>query len=473
MKKEKISAILNDIDARYIAEAADPKSAPKRSVVRLRWSIAAACLLLAAGLTGAAFAVEAGQYQSAVAFFEENGLSTEGLSRAEVKAVYRDITLEHFNLEKTADVIRQTVPGMQIEQESPSPAELAALWDHNLSARSLPKNRVSYRVDTQYGKKERFEKSILTCYQGETALWTAEFTDFYIEESVYLDGLTAVWGRNEVYSSEETSYAWLACVDDAGQILWQRCLLHGFGQEYIAAVLDDGDGTWAVISRGDLEYLCLSRYDRDGNEQHFRKTSIGNLGIRNAARLGDGYIVQVGGWQMEDTAVLYRLDREGDLLDSITYQGENCDYYITDMVEFGGQIYLSAYAVPEQTDAGGRHEIANILAYIFEQEAWEIPEAELTEIVRKNYTAVLLLCDPEGGAPKTFYSVQGSLGGALSVHAEEQLEWDVESITSTFFSPATSAFSIGGSCRVFRYTFDADGRLLDQTDTGETVPYHR
>ncbi len=31
--------------------------------------------------------------------------------------------------------------------------------------------------------------------------------------------------------------------------------------------------------------------------------------------------------------------------------------------------------------------------------------------------AVLLLCDPEGGAPETFYSVQGSLGGKLRVNA--------------------------------------------------------
>ncbi len=29
--------------------------------------------------------------------------------------------------------------------------------------------------------------------------------------------------------------------------------------------------------------------------------------------------------------------------------------------------------------------------------------------------AAVLLCDPEGGAPETFYSVQGSLGGKLLI----------------------------------------------------------
>jgi len=93
--------------------------------------------------------------------------------------------------------------------------------------------------------------------------------------------------------------------------------------------------------------------------------------------------------------------------------------------------------------------------------------------VRENYTAVLLLCDPLDGTTKTFYSVKGSLGGKLSIDDAGQLAWEVESITSTFFSPATSSFTIGGTCKVFRYNFNAAGNLTQQVDTGETVPYRR
>jgi UDP-N-acetylmuramate dehydrogenase len=68
--------------------------------------------------------------------------------------------------------------------------------------------------------------------------------------------------------------------------------------------------------------------------------------------------------------------------------------------------------------------------------------------------------------------IPGSLGGALAV-GDGHLTWDVQSITSTFFSPATSSFTIGGTCSVFRYTFDENGALTGQEDTGETVPYRR
>ena len=167
------------------------------------------------------------------------------------------------------------------------------------------------------------------------------------------------------------------------------------------------------------------------------------------------------------------MDRDGNLSDGFSYEGDDFGYYITGMAEFGSNVYLSSYAVPKQVDEGGRHEIADILDYVFSKGTVEISSEELTPIVRDNYTAVLLLCDPEGGAPRTFYSVKGSLGGALTVNADLQLEWDVQSITSTFYSPATSAFTIGGSCKVFRYVFTLSGALIDQVDTGEVVQYAR
>lgn len=160
-------------------------------------------------------------------------------------------------------------------------------------------------------------------------------------------------------------------------------------------------------------------------------------------------------------------------MDTFTYEGDDCDYTITDMIEFGDRVYLSAYAVPKQKDKGGRYEIADILAYLFNNNIWEISSEELTPMVRDNYTAVLLLCDPEGGTPEAFYSVKGSLGGKLAVNDTGELAWDVESIVNTFYSPATNSFTIGGTCQVFCYTFADVGTFLSQEDTGETVPYHR
>ena len=94
-------------------------------------------------------------------------------------------------------------------------------------------------------------------------------------------------------------------------------------------------------------------------------------------------------------------------------------------------------------------------------------------MVRDNYTAMLLVCDPTRGTPQEFYSVKGSLGGELSLRDSGMLLWDVESITTTFFSPGTSSFTIGGTSYVFRYTFDSVGGLVSQEKTGEVVDYRR
>lgn len=445
------------------------------------WAPIAACLVLAVSLTGVAAAAEVREYNAAVDFFAENGLSAEGLSREDIKAVYRDISTNRFTNDKTAEVIRRSVQGVEISQQEPTPEELAAFWNgnivNNLNGSNSANKGVEYRTDCEYKLNETlgfdvFDKSTVECYRDSNLLWKTEFSSFYVERCVPTSEGLSVWGFTPTWSSELPSPAWLARLDNSGKRLWERQLSHGFENEYIGAVLDNGDGTWAVISRGDLEYMCLSQYDINGNELSFKKTQVGNKGIWNAARLGDGYLVQLGSYIEGEHAHLAKLDKDGNITDNFIYESDDCDYYITDMTEFEGKVYLSAYAVPKQTAEGGRYEIADILDYVFAKDSFEIDSEELTPVVRDNYTAVLLLCDPEGGEPETFYSVKGSLGGKLSVE-EDTLKWDAESVVSTFFSPYTGSFTIGGTCRVYRYSFDKSGVLVECDDTGETTNYRR
>ena len=461
-----------------ILERSEVPTALRRPLAYRKWPAVAAWLVLIVSLTGGILVAEAKEYNAAVDFFEENGLSTEGLSRSDVKAVYRDITSQHFTYDKTAEVIEQAVPGLEISQREPTPEELAALWDRNVWRNTRSETGFSYRMDVREKLDESLgfdvlDRSVLECYRDGNPIWSVEFPDLYVEDGVHTSAGTAVWGHNDTWSSEQPVYSSVARVDESGNVLWQRQLDHGFEREYIAAVLDNGDGTWAVVSRGDFRYLCLSQYDTDGTELSFCKTEVGNKGIWNAVRLGEGYLIQLGHKLDGETARLVKLDREGSLMDTFTYEGDDCDYTITDMIEFGDRVYLSAYAVPKQKDKGGRYEIADILAYLFNNNIWEISSEELTPMVRDNYTAVLLLCDPEGGTPEAFYSVKGSLGGKLAVNDTGELAWDVESIVNTFYSPATNSFTIGGTCQVFCYTFADVGTFLSQEDTGETVPYHR
>ena len=128
MNKNDLFQAFDGVDD-HILRRSEAPAARRRPLAFRRWMALAACLALAASLAGVAFAAEAREYGAAVAFFDENGLSTEGLSREDVKAVYRDITTQRFSYDKTAQVIERLVPGLEIDQREPTPEELAELWN--------------------------------------------------------------------------------------------------------------------------------------------------------------------------------------------------------------------------------------------------------------------------------------------------------------------------------------------------------
>lgn len=460
-----------------------------RSIIKItKWIALAAAgflLIISVGLGSYSYAAELKEYKTAVSFFNEYGLSTAGLSRGEIKAVYQDITTESFTYSKTAAVIAKSisesrVDGFEIAQNYISSEDIENMWNYkNYNSKFQSADGTgSYKYYSEYKPDEErgfdvFDKSCLEKYNEDGLLWSVSFNEFIINGYTEVTSGVIVFGNKEAQTG--IRYSWISKIDDEGNVEWTRMLDNGFGGESIAEVIENDDGTYAVFSRGDLEYFCLSQYDAEGNVQSFKKTEIGIRGIWNVARFGDGYIVQLGNNTLSDSEKIVKVDKEGNILDSFTYDSEDTFYFITDMIEFDEKIYLSAYAVPKKSTEyvdGYRYEIDNILNYIFEKDNWDISDEELTPIVRDNYKAMLLVCNPDG-IPKEFYSVKGSLGGKLLLDDESKLLWDVESITTTFFSPATSSFTIGGTCNVFRYTFDADGTLISQENTGETSQYRR
>lgn len=465
---------------------------PKGNAVSKAWRTAAAlaaciALLISVGFGTYAYAAEVREYNDAVKFFNDYGLSTEGLTRGEIKAVYRDITTKSFTYSKTAEVIEgslstEQIGGYEILQENPTPEDVENLWNYkNFTGGFVGTSQegIRYECRTEYQEDGLqgliLEKNYFEKYDGDTLLWSIPVSGSWIGGySIVSDGII-IYGNND-YTNH--NYAWMEKIDANGNFLWKHMMINGFEDEYIAAVLENDDGSYAVISRGDLKYFCLSQYTPDGKEIYFHKTEIGNYGIWNAARFGDGYIVQLGSFTENGHSRIAMVDREGNITESFSYGSEDACYFITDMIEFDGNIYLSAYAVPKLADedprAGGiDYEIAAVLDYVFDNGLFEISSEELTPLVRDNYTAILLVCDPGVGTPQEFYSVKGSLGGELCLSDSGDLQWDVESITTTFFSLATNSFTIGGTSYVYRYTFDHSGVLVSQEKTGEVINYRR
>ena len=519
MKREKISEIIGLIDEKYTEEAAMTDAAeavgavepPRKRGVLMRWCAVAASVLIvaSAGITTVACVEEAKEYGTAITFFEENGISTVGLTRSEVKAVYRDIISHSFTYEKTEVVLRRTIPGSEILQDDPTPTELGQVWASN-SAMNASRNVITvsgygYKYNHVYDESEDWYhiKDEISCYNNGELIWSAELPRAFITDCKHLDAGTAVWGRGYT-SMGVLTYAWIALIDDNGTLLWKHSMLdHWYGTEMIFSVVDNGDGTWAVFSRGANankdNYLCISIYDTAGNELKCSKNKVGNEYYQNAARLGDGYLLQIGVFPAAYTEKFVKIDAEGNITGSFALEEDGYYYNVQDIVEFGGRTYISAYVFPVPSKGSmfsSRDEVYDILQGIYgTYEPSEIPDeaiaykglytdfteppsgfgflGNLTAKLRDNYTAVLLICDSDGGTPETFYSVKGSLGAKLAVRSNGTLEWNVSSIVSSSFSPATSSFTIGVTCSVYRYTFDGSGDLLGSVGTGAFTSFVR
>ncbi len=468
------------------------KSGIKRNVFlggtkkRIAAFAAGVLIFSAVGFGGYAYAADVRQYNEAVSFFDEHELSRDGLSRAEIKAVYRDITTESFKYPKTAEVIAKSISGYELDQSDPTPEDVEALWNYkNYNGRywvsdSAAKEKVVYR---HYGEDKMdeelgflvFDRSYFEKYENDQLIWSVSFEEFYIDDYITVDGGAVVYGHSSRISTEQESYAYMSLVSDSGEILWLIKLENGFHSEYICKILDNRDGTLAVFSRGDLEVFCLSQYDKNGDRLSFDKTEIGNYGIWNAAHFGDGYIVQLGSYNTGEMAKIVKVDKNGKITETFSYSGDDCYYYITDMIEFCGNIYLSAYAIPKGEDDEhskvGHYEMKDVFDKIAGK--YNISSEALTPMVRDNYTAMLLVCEPSTGTPTEFYSVGGSLGGEITIDENGRLLWDVESITSVSFSPMTSAYSFKGSSYIYRYTFDEKGMLVNREKTGEITDFIR
>jgi len=501
--RDAINAVkLNDDFNEKTISMLENKTRPIRKF-RLRPALAAclAVLIIGGGSSAFAIAAEAKEYNAAVTFFNENDLSTEGLSRGEIKNVYRDITTGTFTYDKTAEVIEKSVSGYEIAQNAPTAEDVEALWNYknsNSNYYCIPLDTGEYRYEYVYKYDESLEldmpdKVVFGKYDGDTLLWQAELSDFSIRYYTVYGDYIVLFGESDYSPYRQVTYGRLALLDQNGQILWDITSDNDYVREvFEKAVCDDsGITVFGVVNLPKTEIiqnndqttyyaytqktLEVIRYDYSGNVIQRTEKELDNFSFLDAAKLGDGWLVQLSDYTAGE--YLLKVEADGTFTDTFTYTSQDSEYYITDMFDYNGKIYLSAYAVPkldaDEDTAGGRYDIAGVLNSIFENEEFGISNEELTKRMRENFTAVLLICDPESGVPDEFYSVQGSLGSELSTDEDGQLVWKVERITDTYLSMMTSSFTIGGACNVYEYTFDENGSLVSQVKTDEVTGFRR
>ncbi|MFA7206646.1 MAG: hypothetical protein WC102_09995, partial [Saccharofermentanales bacterium] len=116
--------IIAGITAVQEKDALSARRRPRTAVV------AAAVILIVASISGIAVYAENVEYNKAVKFFDEYKLNSEGLTRNDIKIVYKDISTGRFSYGKTMDVIVNSVGGKELFQEEPNREDIEALWNY-------------------------------------------------------------------------------------------------------------------------------------------------------------------------------------------------------------------------------------------------------------------------------------------------------------------------------------------------------
>ncbi len=487
--------------------------------------LAAACLAVVLLIGGGAVAVDAITYTQAKDFFAENGLPAEGLSREEIKAVYRDIISESFTYEKTEEVITQSIsqaiPGYEITADMDDAEKLKMLWEswqngeldsfiidgevRNFAEDSYQQG-IWYDEDKidAYNDKTGYSKSgkrALSKYENGTLCW---------EIAVPVDPMTVgpvgectvLLGKNirvEVSGDVniENNHNRILFLDKDGQVLWNNLIVEsewiglsgGAGQGYMGIgqgagtwIFDNHDETFTIINYdvkpdpdngNGTPYVLVWRYDRSGQLLSY-KENITEYRLPKVFQLGNRYILVHAIDETQTKTVV--MDADGNLQAGAEYQITDQLQRIQDIAEVGNYRYISAYTmlVDDEPNEFGllNYTLTQDLQALWEQED-KASEEELITRIRSHYTAVLLRCDIETGEIQTFYSMPGMIADKLEVSEDGALIWRLQSLTQAEMkeAPRYSGWVVRGTSVIYRYIFDTEGNLTGKEATGELASF--
>lgn len=479
-----------------ITKNANSKRSKKVTGTVRRILAAAACiaLLLSAGFGVYAYAAANREYKNALTFFYENELSTEGLTKSEIKEVYRDFYSHSFANDLTTNVLLNSRPDMVRGYEIMGDS---SEWDTSLPDTSLSeyKTPVYYEFERVYtdiegtynpqtnAYRQQFEESIFRKYHNGEKVWEISFEDIQIYDYygdpvddskpvlVYGTGLSAPDSRDEIVT--------LIALDTDGTILWETVQNNTPGSDHIDAVLSNPDGSYTTFGRcdttpEDLNYcLCVNKYDKKGSPLWFKTIDIKDRIIKNVALTESGYLMHLSSYVIADFAHVLKLDFEGNVVGDFSYESEEYDFYIADFCELNDTVYISGYTAPKIEKNVVAYNMRDVL-FLRSELASNVTRSheELLDMFRDNFTAVLLACESGSGSPKEFYSVAGSLGDEVYV-ANDSVCWFTKDIIDCSYSPqeikmigdvghVTSQTKLAILCRFYANIFNADGTFKEQ-----------
>ncbi|MBQ8799123.1 MAG: hypothetical protein IJZ55_06130 [Lachnospiraceae bacterium] len=474
------------------------KAARRTSGTFRRILAAAACvaLLLSTGAGVYAYAAARKEYKNALTFFYEQNLSTEGLTKNEIKEVYRDFYSHSFTNELTTDVLLNSRPDLVRGYEITGDT---AEWDSTVPETSISdyKTPVYYEFERLYtpiegtynpntgAYTETFDKSIFTKYCNNEKVWELTFEDIriygYYGDPENDKEPVIVYGGGLASDDSKDEIATLVALDTDGTILWETVQNNLPGSENIDVLLANLDGTYTAFGTCAADnaqknnYLCVNKYDKDGTPISSNLIDIKDHFIENVTPTSTGYLAYISSYVTIEFSRVLKLDSEGNLLGDFRYESEEHDFFISDLCEYNGTVYISGYATPKPPKNYRNYRMRDLYALrdkmhdaSFHTKGYT--DAELLSLFREQFTAVLLVCEPDSGTPKEFYSVAGSLGDEVYV-TDGSVCWFTKDIIDSSYSADVDIGDFGVTvtdanyailCRFYANTFHTDGTFKEQ-----------
>lgn len=464
------------------------KTNSKRTASRsFRFVFAAACMALVAGIGAGTYSYAAArrEYNNALEFFYENNLSTAGLTKSEIKKVYRDFSTHSFDNTLTTDVIVNSRPDLLQGYEI-----VNSDWDNTLPSTALSDyhTSVSYEYFSDYDASggtvlENRNDSIFRKYHNGEQVWEITLTDLtvhgFYNNPASKETPVLVYGYTPYDLIANGQTASLIALDADGNIVWRAEQDNGDSFDQIQTVLCDADGSYVAFGRyedAERSYLCVNKYSKGGQPTAFTPIDLEYSGIENAALTEDGYLVEVYSYANRIHSLVLKLDKDGTLVDSFQYESDDSEFYVTDFCEHNNKVYISGYTTPK--GPGKYLSFMNDFFTLKEDilmatlDGNTLTKDELLALYRKQFTAVLLICEPESGTPEDFYTIKGSLGDEVYVN-NDSVCWFTKDIIESSYTPeeaelvnnviyVTKQADYRMLCRFYANTFDTEGAFLAQ-----------
>lgn len=460
---------------------------------------AAACvaLLLTTGAGVYAYAAAHKEYKNALTFFYEQNLSTEGLTKNEIKEIYRDFYSKSFTNDLTTDVLLNSRPdvvrGYEITGDD-------AEWDTSVPETSVSdyKTPVYYEFERLYtpiegtynpetgAYTEEFDKSIFTKYRNGEKVWELSFDDIriygYYGDPENDTEPVVVYGSGLASDDSTDEIITLVALDANGSILWETVQNNLPGTEVIDVLLTNMDGTYTAFGTCATDntqkdnYLCVNKYGKDGTPLWSNLIDIKDHFVENVAPTNSGYLVYISSYVTVEFSRVLKLDSTGKLLGDFRYESNEHDFFISDLCEYNETVYISGYSTPKPPKNYRNYRMRNLYALkdkISRSSFYTTgyTDEELLTLFREQFTAVLLVCEPGSGTPKEFYSVAGSLGDEVYV-SDGSVCWFTKDIIDSSHSADVYVDDHGGItvtdetfsvlCRFYANSFHTDGTFKEQ-----------